>query len=221
VNNAIELRHVVQEGNGSVDELQFWRTFARTCPKGASVRLAIMGRGERTRTTILRAFVDLLFRDGFERISVRSIVAKASIARSTFYEHFSNKEDVLRASMAQFFVVLAHCASNDEQPIELTNVLAHFWENRRLTDAIFSGIPRQIIALSLSEAVEARLRDSPAEGLLLPYRLASIHIAEAQLALIEAWLRGRAFAHVGDLAAALHQSSRASALAIYARAEAR
>lgn len=183
------------------------------------MELTIETRSERTRAAILRAFVDLLFRGGFENISVQAIVAEAGTARSTFYEHFSSKEDVLRASMAQFFVVFALCISSDDQPADLTNVLAHFWENRRLTDAIFSGAPRKIVALSLSEMVEARLREASNEGLILPHRLAAIHIAEAQLALIENWLRGRAFAQTADVATALHQTSRASAAAM-ARANA-
>jgi len=37
---------------------------------------------------------------------------------------------------------------------------------------------------------------------------------EAQLALVESWLRGRAFADPGDMAAALHRSSLASAAAL-------
>jgi AcrR family transcriptional regulator len=193
--------------------MRFGRTFGRICPAGTRVELTIQSRGERTRAAILRGFVDLLFRLGFENISVSGIVAEAGIARSTFYEHFSSKEDVLRASMAQFFTVFARCVYNDEQPSELTHVLGHFWENRRLTDAIFSGVPRQIMALSLSELVEERLPEL-AGALQLRHRLVAIYIAEAQLALVEAWLRGRAFARVEDMAAALHRSSRASAKAM-------
>lgn len=170
-------------------------------------------RGERTRSAILGAFVGLMFRDGFDHISVQNIVAAAGIARSTFYEHFSSKEDVLRASMAQFFIVLARCVPGDDQTAELTRVLDHFWQNRRLTDAIFAATPRRILALSLSEMVEAQLRERSGE-LVLPPRLAAIHIAEAQLALVESWLRGRAFAHSRDVAAALQQSSQASAAAL-------
>ncbi|HSR00841.1 MAG TPA: helix-turn-helix domain-containing protein [Sphingomicrobium sp.] len=175
------------------------------------MNLAIESRGARTRASILRAFAELIFRDGFENLSVQAMVAHAGIARSTFYEHFGSKEDVLRASMEQFFTVLARCVSVEAEPVSLTDVLAHFWENRRLADAIFSGMSRRIIALSLSEMIEANLHDRPRAELLLPSRLIAIHIAEAQLALVEAWLRGRAFARTGDIAAALYQSSRASA----------
>ncbi len=173
----------------------------------------IDGRRERSRAAILSAFVEQIFRDGFENVSVQGIVAEAGIARSTFYEHFSSKEDVLRASMAQFFEVLARCISTDRQSRELANVLNHFWTNRRLTDAIFAVAPRRILALSLSEMIEARLRQDTAK-LQLPHRLAAIHLAEAQLALVESWLRGRAFARAEDVAAALHYSSRASMKAL-------
>ena len=178
------------------------------------VTLTIERRRERTRDAILSAFVRLIFREGFENISVQKIVVEAAIARSTFYEHFSSKEDVLRASMARFFTVFARCVSINEPRAKLMNVLHHFWENRRLTDAIFIGTPRQIIALSLSEMIEARLRELTREELLLPRRLAAIHIAEAQLALVESWLRGRAFARVEDVAEALYRSSRQSAAAM-------
>ena len=208
------LRRALLAGNGGFDQLRSRRTFGCIYPASASVELTVERRADRTRAAILQAFANLLFRVGFENVSVQGIVAEADIARSTFYEHFSSKEDVLRASMAQFLAVLAPCVSSDDQPSGLTNVLDHFWDNRRLTDAIFSGAARQVIALSLSELIETQLRESAGGELLLPNRLAAIHIAEAQLALIESWLRGRAFARVDDVAAALHRTSRASATAI-------
>lgn len=173
----------------------------------------IQTRGDRSRAAILGAFAELIFRDGFEGVSVQGIVAGAGIARSTFYEHFSSKDDVLRASMGQFLQVLAGCVSSDAQAPELLGVLSHFWGNRRLVDAIFVGTPRRILALSLSEMIEAGIRDLGMR-LVLPLRLASIHLAEGQLALVESWLRGRAMASVDDVATALYQSSRASTKAL-------
>jgi len=212
MNNAGEVRPSRPGMNGWFDERLSRRTFVRICPMTMGMP-TVEGRGERTRRTILGAFVGLIFRDGFDHITVQSIVAEAGIARSTFYEHFGSKEDVLRASMAQFFVVLARCVSSDDQPVDLIKVLDHFWENRRLTDAIFAATPRRILALSLSEMVEAQLRERSGD-LVLPPRLTALHIAEAQLALVENWLRGRAFAHASNIAEALHRSSLASAAAL-------
>lgn len=172
---------------------------------------ALDARAERSKAALLQAFVQLIFRDGFQAISVQSIVAAAGTARSTFYEHFSSKEDILRASMSHFFGVMADCVSSDRQPVELTWVLTHFWQNRRMTDAVFTGIPRRILARSLSEAIEARLQTG---SLALPASLAATQLAEAQLAVVEAWLRGRAFCRAEDMAAALYRTTRASIAAL-------
>jgi AcrR family transcriptional regulator len=177
-------------------------------------------RSERTRRQIMSAFTGLVFAEGFENVSVLEVVASANVARSTFYEHFSGKEDVLRACMSRLFAVIADCVPSDTEPGELNRVLDHLWENRRLTDAFFSGAPRVILARALGETIEAHLRDmNQGEPLALPYRLSAIHLAEAQLALVENWLRGRAYCETADLAQALHKSSRASALALLAPAD--
>ena len=172
-------------------------------------------RSERSRAAILGAFITLIFRDGFERLSVGAIVAEAGVARSTFYEHFSGKEDVLQASMSHFFNVMAGCVASDQQPPELIRVIEHFWGNRRMADAVFTGHPRLILVRSLSELIERRLRAAGEGGKpLVPYELSSIQIAEAQIALVENWLRGRAYCQAEDMAAALHRSSRAFAISV-------
>jgi len=161
----------------------------------------------------MSAFTRLVFANGFENVSVRKIVEEAKVARSTFYEHFSDKEDVLRTCMGRIFAVLADCVISDEPPAKLVEVLDHLWSNRRLTDAIFSGHARAVLSRNQADLIESRLNGtgSPAQ---IPSRLAAISIGEAQLALVESWMRGRAFARVEDVAAALHHSSRASATAL-------
>jgi AcrR family transcriptional regulator len=173
-------------------------------------------RSARTRRQITTAFTRLVFAQGFEKVSVSAVVSAAGVARSTFYEHFSDKEDVLRACMNFLFVVIADCVSEDQMPKELEKALAHLWENRRLTDGVFSGQARVVLSRNQADLVELRLRQN--ESLRLPSRLAAIEIAEAQLALIESWMRGRAFCSIEQLAEGLHRVSRASALALIADA---
>lgn len=172
-------------------------------------------RSEQTRTELMAAFSDLVFAKGFENVSVKDVIASAGLARSTFYEHFSNKEDVLRACMTRFFAVVADCVHADEMPEPLPRVLEHLWSNRRLTDAIFSGHAKVILGRNQADLVELRLR-ALSPTLRLPHRLAAIQIGEAQLALIESWMRGRAPCSVETLADGLFRSSRASALALTA-----
>jgi AcrR family transcriptional regulator len=172
-------------------------------------------RSDVTHEEIKAAFTRLVFAGGFENVTVHKVVREAGCARSTFYEHFESKDDVLRASMLQFFAVIADCIVTANEPESLRKVLGHLWENRRLADAIFSGQARIVLARQQADLIEARLR-ALADGrdLALPSRLAAIQIAEAQLALVESWLRGRAFAGGDQIAAGLHRTTRASALAL-------
>ncbi|WP_028970302.1 TetR/AcrR family transcriptional regulator [Sphingomonas sp. URHD0057] len=170
-------------------------------------------RSDQTRAQIMKAFTRLVFAHGFESVSVKKVVEEAQLARSTFYEHFSDKEDVLRACMTRIFAVVADCIASDQPPGRLVEVLEHLWSNRRLTDAIFSGQARKVLSRNQTDLIESRLKTIGPQG-PLPSRLAAIHLAEAQLSLVESWLRGHAHAAPDDLAAALHRSSRASALAL-------
>ena len=187
---------------GKADKLE-------NCPKMP------LRRKEKTRAAIKSTFTRLVFSRGFENVTVPDVVAEVGISRSTFYEHFSSREDVLRASMNRIFATIADCVSEDEPPTRLIDVVGHLWENRRLTDAIFSGLARAVLGRNQTDLIEQRLRQLPyPRNALLPLRLAATEIAEAQLALIESWMRGRAFCSVQQLSTGLHRVSRASALAL-------
>jgi AcrR family transcriptional regulator len=175
----------------------------------------IISRSEQTRAGLMSAFTQLVFAKGFDKVSASEVAASAKVARSTFYEHFSGTEDVLRACMTRFFAIVADCVSEECEPPELIRVLDHLWSNRRLTDGIFSGHARMILARNQADLVELRLR-AMGGSLALPSRLAAIQIAEAQLALIESWMRGRAHCPTEQLARGLYRSSRATALALTA-----
>ena len=170
-------------------------------------------RSDRTRSQLMSAFTGLVFAKGFENISVRGVVAAAGVARSTFYEHFSDKEDVLRACMTRFFATIADCMCDDAQPPELMRVLDHLWSNRRLTDGIFTGQARVVLSRNQADLIESRLR-SMNNDLALPSRLAAVQIAEAQLALIESWMRGHSHCPIERVAVGLHRSSRGLAMAL-------
>jgi AcrR family transcriptional regulator len=51
----------------------------------------------RTRAAIEGAFVALVLEHGYEQVTVEDIVAKADLAKATFYAHYDNKEALMAA----------------------------------------------------------------------------------------------------------------------------
>jgi AcrR family transcriptional regulator len=57
-------------------------------------------RVKRTRKLLQQAFQELMTERGFQDISVQDITDRAEINRATFYAHFEDKYDLLRASVS-------------------------------------------------------------------------------------------------------------------------
>lgn len=166
----------------------------------------------RTRDALLKAFRELVFKQGYRATTIRQVVDRANVGRSTFYEHFSGKEDILRASMGQFFVKFADALIEEQPSPRLKSALDHLLSNRRLTDQIFTGPARLILGRDLARMIEERLEGtSRGRETKVPVRLVAIHLAEAQLSLTEAWLRGKAHCSSSALADGIRASGRASA----------
>lgn len=58
-------------------------------------------RVHRTRTMLFDALLDLMVEKGYEPITVQDIIDRANIGRSTFYSHFSDKEQLLLGCIHQ------------------------------------------------------------------------------------------------------------------------
>lgn len=164
----------------------------------------------RTREVLLAAFLELLFERGYEALSVGDIVTKANIGRSTFYDHFSGKDELLRFSLRRPFGVLAAIVGESETCGETLRVLQHFRARRKLGPVLFSWPVRPHLGRALVELIEERLALLyPAMQGIVGRRVAAIQIAEAQLALVDQWISGRAACGIEDMAEALHASTNA------------
>ncbi|MEA2785869.1 MAG: hypothetical protein QOF71_1973 [Candidatus Eremiobacteraeota bacterium] len=183
------------------------------CPESKPDR-----RAERTRLAILGAFRDLILTRGYVPISIRDVVAEANVGRSTFYEHFDDKEDLLRASLHPILSVLAEAVGATREPQRLAMVIAHFGHNRRLARSMMASSPGLLMTRFLAEVIEDRLaiaaRGSRTTRPLLPLALIAGHLAEAQLGLIVAWLTGKTTCSAEVVAHALYVSTRASVAAL-------
>lgn len=165
-------------------------------------------RVRRTKKALLGAFSALVFDRRYDEIQVGDIVDGADIGRSTFYEHYRGKDDLLVQSMSGMLDVLAEAACVNGEVIGLEHILAHFWENRQHARYMLAGPPAEhvfpLLSRELANRIEERLR---AVETALPRRLAAVRSAEGTFALIRAWLSGEAKCNPADIAAGLRANA--------------
>jgi len=178
-------------------------------------------RVRKTHQALLEAFSELVQGRRYDEIRVADILADADVGRSTFYEHYRGKDELLVQSMAGIFGVLADAVDEESDPLPLEGILVHFWENRDVARYLFAGPPARDVLPQLARALAERIEERLAARVLrrggepaLPLRLIATQAAEAQFALITAWLSGRAPCAPGKLAAGLRRSTLGSISAL-------
>lgn len=169
-------------------------------------------RVERTRQALFGAFFEIVLSTPYDAIKVEDILVRSGVSRSTFYEHFNGKDDILSASLKRPFAVLADAIRARDNTAELVWVLEHFWQNRAVVPAMFKGAGRQVCVTALVELIEERFKQDRVESpnpLVIPPRLAAVQIAEALLAPVTAWVSEESQCSAQALAQALRQTATA------------
>jgi AcrR family transcriptional regulator len=152
---------------------------------------------------------------GYDALTVSDIVEQANIGRSTFYEHYENKDDLFRQSLRPIVTVLANAILENCDQRRLELVVQHFAERRALVAAIASGTARTVITQYLQEELETRLartRRKTEHSSAFPIGLIAAQIAAAQWGLLLAWLSSEGVP-AERIAIALAASSKAIATA--------
>ena len=149
-------------------------------------------RARRTRTAIVTAFNELLFAKGYDAITPGEVAERADIGRSTFYEHYSSKNDVLAQSLAGILRPIARAGLTAAPEPALTTVIEHFWSSRRFASGMLAGEARPVMNGLLRDMIAEEIADAqPAGSAGIPALLLATHLAHGHLALIEEWLTGR------------------------------
>lgn len=144
-------------------------------------------RVRKTVSAIDTAFTKLFFEHGLGGFSVSELIAAADIARSTFYKHYSSKEDVLCALMAPMLRPIALCAWSEEAPVPLVHISQHLWENRRKGTPIFEEPAKSALTRQLADLIESQ-RPPDVET---PSRFVSMSLSRSALGMLEEWQSGR------------------------------
>ena len=155
------------------------------------VNEALDRRSQRTRAALHGAFVDLLLEHGYEALKIDTIAARANVGRSTFYEHYRTKHDLLQASIARPFSILADLVEPACPIAPATALLRHFRDNQQVARVLLSWPTRPLLGQTLAGLIVERLKRRGVGLPRIPWEVTARQIAEAQLVLVEMWLQGR------------------------------
>ena len=147
-------------------------------------------RTQRTRKAISDAFLGLLFSRRYSAIRTADVIEAAGVGRSTFYEHFRNKDDVLVAVIEPLFAPLADAATGRGNLGSVLFMLDHVWEQRAAGRMLFEPPIAARLHRKLAAMIDARLPG--AEVGATPASLVATGAAASILAMLRMWLVGEA-----------------------------
>lgn len=147
---------------------------------------------EQTRSAIVGSFNELVFERPYREINVSEILGEAGVGRSTFYEHFRNKDELLIHSSSGILQALADAVIGRADKQTLVHQLEHFRENRRMALDLLCGDIGIRLERLFAQMVQSRLEQTAAtrgRPLLIAPHLAAAQCAGAMFGLILEWLR--------------------------------
>jgi AcrR family transcriptional regulator len=166
----------------------------------------------RTRGALLDTFSKQAQSRPYEEIRIADVAEAADVGRSTFYEHFGGKDDLLLESLSPVLEVLSGAAEEADDLARLELVLSHFRENRRLARQFFSGTASRQALVRFGRDLAGRIEHRLASRLqgsgrtpVLPRQLVAAQAAQAVLGLLRAWLESEEPCSAAELAAGMRR----------------
>ena len=80
---------------------------AKGSGQSEKVGVAEERRVQRTRQALHKALITLVLERGYEAVTIKDVVTRANVGRSTFYAHYPSKEDLLTAEIEGLRATLA------------------------------------------------------------------------------------------------------------------
>jgi len=145
-------------------------------------------RRRRTRDAVVSAFAGLAAQRRYGDITTGDLVAAAGIGRSTYYEHFRGKDDVMLAAMEPILLTLANAVAGRASRAQVRATLSHLWDRRSLGRIILSWRAAALVQRRLAAMIEARL--TPPAAPAAPASLVAMGTAASELAMLRMWLGG-------------------------------
>ncbi|MFF4590373.1 TetR/AcrR family transcriptional regulator [Streptomyces sp. NPDC001388] len=153
-------------------------------------------RIRRTRQALHQALLQLMAEKGYESVTIQDIIDRADVGRSTFYNHYSNKDDLLKDGFADLRSLVGRqspkaTAAQNRGPLRFSlPFLHHIQEQRHLARALFTQSGLRPVRKHMEELLADVVRDeipSTTPG-VAPREAVVRFIVASHLACLEWWL---------------------------------
>ena len=158
----------------------------------------IDARVRRTRDALGDALVELMQEKPFDSITVQDVLDRAQVGRSTFYSHFSDKDDLLMSDADEFFEGIAMALSvhgdKSDRVFPVKEFFMHISDAKQFVDALkSSGKMHENLELAqghFARGIERRFKELP-KGARIPESERAIRAfanAGALISLLTWWI---------------------------------
>ena len=155
-------------------------------------------RVRRTRDALGDALVALMQEKPFDTITVQEVLDRAQVSRSTFYSHYSDKDDLLMSDAEEFFEAISMALSahgdKSDRVFPVQEFFTHLSDVQPFFKALVkSGKYQENMELArghFARGIERRLAELPRGKSIPPTQLPAIAFthAGALLSLLTWWL---------------------------------
>ena len=152
----------------------------------------------RTRDRLGDALIELMHEKPFEEITVQHVLDRARVSRSTFYSHYTNKNDLFFADVDDFWQLMSTMLTRGKEKstrvAPMRELFAHIADVKDFRQALLaSGKMHDVMELGrehFGRSIEKRLRDlgaasEPHSGILAQM------LAGALFSLLDYWISHR------------------------------
>jgi len=157
-------------------------------------------RVRRTRDALGDALVALMQEKPFETITVQDVLDRARVGRSTFYSHYSDKDDLLMSDAEEFFemvsMMLSRRGDKSDRVFPVQEFFSHITEAKQFVDALVSSGKfndnMELARGQFARGIERRLAELPRGQQVPANERPAIAFAQAGalLALLTWWIDG-------------------------------
>jgi len=152
-------------------------------------------RSQRTRQALGDALVALMMDKGYDAISIKEIIERANVGRSTFYSHFVDKDELFVSLMDRVVNMLSQHvpqeSSGGNPYFPSLGLFQHIQEQWKLYKILAWGSGIDVLTRhlqkSLSEKIEQRL-SADGQTYELPVPIIANFLSGSFLSLVKWWL---------------------------------